>query len=68
MRSQPIVRGNSHNLLYLLIVHCVVTTLQDVRLELGKEDAEAIVAGVTPPHLISATAFLMKGLELEELQ
>ncbi|KAF9470194.1 hypothetical protein BDN70DRAFT_821649, partial [Pholiota conissans] len=44
------------------------TTLQDVRLELAKEDAEAVSAGICSPHEISLTEFLTKGLELEEQQ
>ncbi|KAF9470706.1 hypothetical protein BDN70DRAFT_939490 [Pholiota conissans] len=44
------------------------TTLQDVRLELAKEDAEAASSGISPPHKISLTEFLTDGLELEEQQ
>lgn len=52
----------------LLNFGSLATTLQDVRLELAKEDADAMVAGATQPHSTSPTAFLMKGLELEESQ
>ncbi|PPQ96654.1 hypothetical protein CVT26_010318, partial [Gymnopilus dilepis] len=44
------------------------TTLQDVRLELTKEDAEDASNGIAAPHESSMTEFLTKGLELEEQQ
>ncbi|KIL55654.1 hypothetical protein M378DRAFT_17763, partial [Amanita muscaria Koide BX008] len=46
----------------------LATTLQDVRSELAKEDAKAAADGVVPPHKMSLTVFLTKGLELEEQQ
>lgn len=42
--------------------------MQDVRLELAKEDAEVMKDGVVAPHTTTLTDFLMKGLELEEQQ
>lgn len=44
------------------------TTLQDVRLELAKEDAAQVALGNLPRHKISLTAFLMIGFELEDSQ
>lgn len=52
----------SNNIYYL------ATRLQDVRLELAKEDADVAKEGAAAPHTISLTEFLMKGLELEEQQ
>ncbi|KAM6491450.1 hypothetical protein JOM56_013019 [Amanita muscaria] len=44
------------------------TTLQDVRLELAKEDAVQVAQGAVSPHKASLTSFLVMGLELEEQQ
>jgi len=44
------------------------TTLQDVRLELAKEDALELENGGEALHKLSLTTFLVKGLELEEQQ
>lgn len=46
----------------------IEATLQDVRLELAKEDAADTAKGVVSPHSTSVTEFLIKGLELEEQQ
>jgi hypothetical protein len=48
---------------------CVVeTTLQEVRLELAKEEAAQVALGNLPRHKISMSAFLMIGFELEDSQ
>ena len=39
-----------------------------MRLELTKEDADAVSSGIAPLHKTSLTEFLTKGLELEEQQ
>lgn len=44
------------------------TTLQDVRLELAKDDAASSAQGVVSPHKITLATFLMTGLDLEEQQ
>ncbi|KIL55518.1 hypothetical protein M378DRAFT_188665 [Amanita muscaria Koide BX008] len=44
------------------------TTLQDVHLELAKENAEAMRNGALASHEVSLPEFLIKGLELEEQQ
>ncbi|KAJ2924239.1 hypothetical protein H1R20_g12855, partial [Candolleomyces eurysporus] len=44
------------------------TTLQDVRLQMAKEDAEEAARGVVSAHQISLSNCLMTGLELEEQQ
>ena len=44
------------------------TTLQDVRLELTKEDAVQAALGKLPRHKVSLGGFLMKGFELEDSQ
>ena len=49
-------------------VYYSATCLQDVHLELAKEDADMGKEGAAAPHTISLTEFLMKGLELEEQQ
>lgn len=46
----------------------LATTLQDVRLELAKDDAASSAQGVISPHRIMLTTFLMTGLNLEEQQ
>lgn len=49
-------------------VCCSATTLQDVRLELAKDDAASSAQGVISPHNITLTTFLTTGLDLEEQQ
>jgi hypothetical protein len=44
------------------------TTLQDVRLELAREEAGEVALGVLPRHKTSLTSFLMIGFELEDSQ
>jgi hypothetical protein len=46
----------------------LATTLQDVRLELAKEDLRLATQGEIMAHQTSLTSFLMAGLELEERQ
>ena len=54
--------SNVYSVLY------IVTTLQDVRLELAKEDLALAAQGAISPHKTSLTSFLTIGLELEEQQ
>jgi hypothetical protein len=42
--------------------------LQDVRLELAKEDSKSAAQGEEISHKTSLTGFLITGLELEEQQ
>jgi hypothetical protein len=49
-------------------IYYLATRLQDVHLELAKEDAEMAKDGAVSPHTTSLTEFLMKGLEIEEQQ
>ncbi|RXW11429.1 hypothetical protein EST38_g14426, partial [Candolleomyces aberdarensis] len=44
------------------------TTLQDVRLQLAKEDANEAARGAVSAHQMSTSTFLITGLELEEQQ
>lgn len=44
------------------------TTLQEIRLELAKEDANEAAQGIYPPHKTSLTSFLTKGFDLEDQQ
>ncbi|KIJ99026.1 hypothetical protein K443DRAFT_8698 [Laccaria amethystina LaAM-08-1] len=44
------------------------TTLQDVRLQLAREEAAQVATGNAPRHKISLPAFLIIGFELEETQ
>ena len=44
------------------------TTLQDVRLELAKEDAVQAALGKLPRHKVSSGGFLMIGFKLEDSQ
>ena len=46
----------------------LATTLQDIRLELAKEEAAEMAAGVVPQHKMSLTGFLTMGLSLEDRQ
>ena len=55
-----------YSVIYLICV--VETTLQDVRLELAKEEAAQVALGNLPRHKISLSAFLMIGFELEDSQ
>jgi hypothetical protein len=63
--------------MYVAGLHCAInfnlpwllaTTLQDVRLELVKEDLRLAAQGEISAHQTSLTSFLMTGLELEEQQ
>jgi hypothetical protein len=49
-------------------IYFLATRLQDIRLELAKEDTELAKGGTVAAHSTSLTEFLMKGLELEEQQ
>ena len=42
--------------------------MQEIRLELTKEDTIEATQGIIPPHKTSLTTFLTKALELEEQQ
>lgn len=53
-------------MIYLICV--IETTLQDVRLELAKEEAAQVALGILPRHKISMSVFLMLGFELEDSQ
>ena len=44
------------------------TTLQDVRLELAREEAARSALGTIPRHEVSMATFLMTGFELEDSQ
>jgi hypothetical protein len=44
------------------------TTLQDVRLQLAKEDAAEAALGILPRHRVTLPSLLMAGLELEDSQ
>lgn len=44
------------------------TTLQDVRLELAKEEATRGALGSLPRHEVSMASFLLTGFELEDSQ
>jgi hypothetical protein len=44
------------------------TTMQEIRLELTKEDAKDAAEGINPPHKTSLTSFLTKAFDLEEQQ
>ena len=44
------------------------STLQDVRLELAKEEATQAALGRRPRHRVSMATFLMTGFELEDSQ
>ena len=50
---------------YMLLL---ATTLQDVRLELAKEEAAEAARGRVSPHDITLTTFLTTALDLEEQQ
>ena len=43
-------------------------TVQAIRLELAEEEAKDAVNGIQAPDSTGASAFLVKGLELEEEQ
>ena len=55
---------------YSHYLRCVAlaTTLQDVRLELAKDDAVSLAQGVVFPHDITLTTLLITGLNLEGQQ
>jgi hypothetical protein len=46
----------------------LATALQDVRVELAKEDSALAAAGDISPHKMSKSKFLTMGLELETQQ
>ena len=54
---------------FVLVSHIIPeATLQDVRLQLAKEDAAEAALGVLPRHKVTLPALLMAGLELEDSQ
>lgn len=55
--------GSNANLIYIL-----ATTLQDVRLELAKEEAVNAERGVLPKHKITSTGFFFAAFDIEEQQ
>ena len=44
------------------------TTLNDIRLQLAREEAAQVTVGELPQHSTSLSAFLMQGFELEDSQ
>lgn len=44
------------------------STLQDVRLELAREEASNVALGREPRHKISMATFMMTGFDLEDSQ
>ena len=46
----------------------LATTLQDVRLELAKEEAGNAARGVLPKHKITLTGFFFAAFDIEEQQ
>lgn len=42
--------------------------MQEIRLELAKEDTMDAAEGINPPHKTSLTSFLIKAFDLEEQQ
>ena len=48
--------------------HSSETTLQDVRLQLTKEEGAKVALGMLPRHKVSLSAFLLAGFELEDSQ
>jgi hypothetical protein len=52
----------------LIVYILLATTLQDVRLELAREEAAEAARGSTSPHKVTLTTFLTTALELEEQQ
>lgn len=44
------------------------TTLHDVRLQLAREEASDMAAGISPLHQTTLTSFLTMALDLEEQQ
>ena len=43
-------------------------TMADIRRELNSEEAEELAKGVLPPHAVSASQYLVAGLQLEDQQ
>jgi hypothetical protein len=74
VQAEPVQRSRlGYVLLFSLSIPCLqcvasATTLQDVRLELAKDDAASSAQGVVSPHRVTLTTFLMTGLDLEEQQ
>jgi hypothetical protein len=76
MTSRSSIRTkNQHRvrrIIPLLHPHClrflIAVTLQDVRLDLAKEEAAEAAGTRVALHNVTLTAFLMTGLDLEEQQ
>lgn len=66
--NPPRVRVAIHRWYPLFTMCFSATTLQDVRLELAKDDAASSARGVVSLHDVTPTAFLTTGLDLEEQQ
>jgi len=52
----------------LYLIKSLATTLQDVRLELAKEEAVNAARGVLPKHKITLTGFFFAAFDIEEQQ
>lgn len=52
----------------LLKQSCAALTVAQVRRELSAEDERELATGMVPLHEISASQFLVAGLEIEEAQ
>jgi hypothetical protein len=53
---------------YIYLIKNLATTLQDVRLELAKEEAVNAARGVLPKHKITSTSFFFTAFDIEEQQ
>lgn len=53
---------------YVYLINNLATTLQDVRLELAKEEAVNAARGMLPKHKITLTGFFFAAFDIEEQQ
>jgi hypothetical protein len=51
-----------------MLIFILVTTLQDVRLELAKEETANAARGVLPKHKTTLTGFFFAAFDIEEQQ
>jgi hypothetical protein len=68
MNSRNRVHGSIFLQLIIRLTCSEGLTEADVRLQLAQEEAEQVIRGIPAIHDVTLSAFILAGLELEELQ
>ena len=68
MQSRRVVGDMPYMLVMYISNRLIATMLQDVRLDLLREEADKVALGNLPRHKVSMATFLLTGFELEDSQ